>query len=74
MPCMRAYQKIKILVKVCPTLFLLVTSVVHVDTVLINGRWQAKKLASSSIGQPTFPGNIGWWDRHSIATMPTFKS
>ena len=43
MPCMRAYQKIKILVKVCPTLFLLVTSVVHVDTVLINGRWPAKK-------------------------------
>ena len=42
--------------------------------VLINSRWLAKKPASSSIELPTFPGSKGWWDKHSIAKLPTFKS
>ena len=39
--------------------------------VLINGRRPAKKTATSSIVPPTFPGNRGKWEKHSIAKPPT---
>ena len=33
---------------------------------LFSGRQPAKKQATLSIEPPTFPGNRGWWERHSI--------